>query len=180
MRKVTLALFVALYLVFSFAFNVSAHTIQATKTTQNTHKMGSLHSLHSVKGHPNASGGGCSSSRLSTYRDISGKACISFQSPDVLPDGYVSYQLLTNHGAMYDCSLDLVLYHNNQYVTDQFYNCTSEAKRNAKNFHYGPLHWGIGLAFGGYTSRIEYIDLEYNDGFSSILTTYYSPIVNVP
>jgi hypothetical protein len=181
MRKIALALLIICGLVFSFAFNVSAHAVQTAKTTQVIHP-----SLRPLKEHPYATGGGCGGLRVSAYGDISGKACISYTSPNVRPDGYVSFKPLTNHNGAYDCSLDLVLYYtdpnsgNLLYVTDQFYNCTYDAIHGLINVHFGPIYYNIGLGYGTYCSRIEDIVVQYNDGFHTDLTTYYSPGVNTP
>jgi hypothetical protein len=163
MRKVTLALTFALCLVFTFAFGASALYVQMKHIAM-----------------PDASGGGCSGLRGSAYGDMSGSACISWQSPNALPDGYINFKPPGGHNGVYSCIVYLYVDRNGSYWNSTQYDCTNAAKSGQRNVHYGPLATYVNSTNSGtYTSNL-FVDLKYADNFTTTLDTYNSPGLQAP
>ncbi len=161
MRKVTLAFTFALCLVFTFAFGASAHTMQMKHTAI-----------------PDASGGGCSALRGSQYGDMSGKACISWRAPDVLPDGYMNFKPLGGHNGVYSCTFYLYEYRNGSYWDSNQYDCTSAAKAGQTNVHYGPLVDPEYITATFFSDT--FCELKYADNFTTTFSSYESPKLTAP
>lgn len=168
MRKVTLALTLALCLVSTFTFGVSAHTVQHV-----------LRTVYPNELTPNSTGGGCSGYKKSPLDDIEVDACISYSTGYVRPDGYANFKpLVSQYGqvsscetaiSLYDASIDTLI------NSSPLYDCTNAAIRRYTSVHYYGITYktNSGRYYSYMFATIHYQGGEVSTGVAS------SPIVYV-